>query len=172
MNAGLIYLLLLKASVTSFSGLSSLPVVRSDFVVKRKVITDRQLNTAVAVARMTPGPLGLYLVLVGHQAGGVAGAAAGFAAMITPAFAAIGLLRYAGQRAEQPEVRGVVRAVTLAGAGLLLATAIPFARDAIGTVASAAIAAAAFAALAFTKTDTAWVIAGAAVAGIATRSVL
>ena len=33
MNLIVLYLLLLKATITSFSGLTSLPVVRNDFVV-------------------------------------------------------------------------------------------------------------------------------------------
>ena len=37
----LLYLLLLKATATSFSGLTSLPVVRHDLVENRHVLTDR-----------------------------------------------------------------------------------------------------------------------------------
>ena len=47
MNVFLLYALLLKATVTSFSGLASLPMVRNDLVVERKILTDRELNTAV-----------------------------------------------------------------------------------------------------------------------------
>jgi len=43
-----LYLLLLKATLTSFSGLASLPMIRGDFVVHYHLLTDRQLNTAVA----------------------------------------------------------------------------------------------------------------------------
>ncbi|MBZ5585679.1 MAG: chromate transporter [Acidobacteriia bacterium] len=76
MSALPIYLLLLKATLTSFSGLTSLPVVRHDFVETRHALTDRQLNAAVAVGRTTPGPYGLYLVSVGYFAGGWSGACA------------------------------------------------------------------------------------------------
>ena len=41
MNPIVLYLLLLKATLTSFSGLTSLPMVRDDLVVKRRVLTDR-----------------------------------------------------------------------------------------------------------------------------------
>ena len=41
MNVFLLYLLLLKATLTSFSGLASLPMVRDDFVVERHLLTDR-----------------------------------------------------------------------------------------------------------------------------------
>jgi chromate transporter len=47
----MLYALLLKATVTAFSGLASLPVVRADLVVNHHVLTDEQLNTAVAMSR-------------------------------------------------------------------------------------------------------------------------
>ena len=68
MNVFLLYALLLKATLTSFSGLASLPMVRNDLVVERKVLTDRELNTAVVAGRTSPGPNGLYLVSVGYYA--------------------------------------------------------------------------------------------------------
>ena len=101
-NPLLLYLLLLKASVTSFSGLGSLPMVRNDFVVERHVFTDRQLNMAVVAGRTGPGPYGLYLVCVGYLAGGVPGAFLGFLALITPAFLVIPLMRWLGARADIP----------------------------------------------------------------------
>ena len=56
MNLLLLYLVLTKATVTSFSGLTSLPVVRHDLVEHYHVLTDRQLNAAVAAGRTAPGP--------------------------------------------------------------------------------------------------------------------
>jgi drug/metabolite transporter (DMT)-like permease len=51
----LLYLLLLKATATSFSGLSSLPVLREDLVVRRALLTDHQLNVAVTAGRVNSG---------------------------------------------------------------------------------------------------------------------
>ena len=100
MNVFVLYLLLVKATLTSFSGLASLPMVRNDFIVRRHVLTDRQLNTAVAAGRIGPGPLGIYVVSVGYLVDGVPGACAGWLAMITPAFLIIPMLRFLGARAE------------------------------------------------------------------------
>ena len=69
-NFFVLYLLLLKAVLTSFSGMASLPMVRHDLVVQRHAMTDRQLNAAVVAGRTGPGPNGLYLVAVGYYAGG------------------------------------------------------------------------------------------------------
>ena len=87
MNALLLYLLLLKATGTSFSGLTSLPIVRHDLVEHYHVLTDRQLNAAVAAGRTAPGPNGLYVVSVGYFVAGIPGACAGCLAAMTPAFA-------------------------------------------------------------------------------------
>lgn len=102
MNLIILYLLLLKAAVTSFGGFSSLPIIRQDLVVSRQVINDRQLNAAVAVGLVTPGPTGLYIVSVGYFAAGVPGAIAGLLVLITPSLSVILLLRYLRQKAAPP----------------------------------------------------------------------
>ena len=56
MNWFIVYLYLVEATLTSFSGLTSLPVARQDLVETRHVLTDWQLNAAVAAGRNAPGP--------------------------------------------------------------------------------------------------------------------
>lgn len=166
MNAFLLYLLLLKATMTSFSGLASLPVLRSDLVVHYGVLTDHQLNTAVAAGRMGPGPVGNYVVSVGYLVDGVPGAIAGWLAMITPAFLVILLIRLIGVRAGHPRAKSATQAVLLAGAGLLFSAALPLARDAITGPLPFAISAISFGLIAFTRLDTLCVILGAAITGL------
>jgi chromate transporter len=167
-NLLLLYLLLLKASLTSFSGLGSLPMVRNDFVVERHVFTDHQLNMAVVAGRTGPGPYGLYLVCVGYLAGGVPGACMGFLALITPAFLVIPLMRWLGQRADIPRVRSAIRGLMLASSGLLVSSSVPLTIDAFTGILSAVLMAASFAVLTFTRIDSAWLMLGAAAAGLAT----
>jgi chromate transporter len=155
-----------KATLTSFSGLASLPMVRNDFVVRRHLLTDRQLNTAVAAGRIGPGPLGIYVVSVGYLVDGIPGAGAGWLAMITPAFWIIPMLRFLGARAELPRARGVARAVLFAGAGLMASAAIPLARDAIANPLSLAILLGSFLLIAAARADSLWVMLGAAIAGL------
>lgn len=166
MNLIVLYLLLVKATLTSFSGLASLPVVRTDFVVRRQVLTDRQLSTAVAASRIGPGPLGIYVVSVGYLVAGVPGACMGWLAMITPAFLIIPMLQFLGTRAEHPRARAVARSVLFAGAGLMLSAAAPMARDAITGPLSLAIVAASLILIAITRVDSLWVMLGAAVVGM------
>ena len=166
MNLFLLYVLLLKATLTSFSGLASLPMVRNDLVVERKVLTDRELNTAVVAGRTSPGPNGLYLVSVGYYAGGYSGAVVGLLALITPAFLILPMMRWVGKRAESPRVKSAIRAVVLASAGLLLSASVPLARDAITGWLTLGIVLASFAVLALTKIDTVWVVLGGALVGL------
>ena len=166
MNVILLYFLLLKATLTSFSGLASLPVVRNDFVLRYHILTDRQLNTAVAAGRLGPGPLGLYVVSVGYFVAGIPGACAGCLAMITPAFLIIPMLRFLGSRAQNPRIRSATRTVLLAGAGLLLSAAVPLARDAIAGPLTLGVGIVSCAIIAFTRIDTVWVMLGAALAGL------
>lgn len=166
MNALVIYLLLLKATATSFSGLASLPMIRDDFVVERHVLTDQQLTMAVVSGRVGPGPNGIYVVSVGYFAGGMPGAVAGLLAVITPAFLILPLIYWIGARANTPRIRSAIRAVILAAAGLLLAASLPIARDALTGTVPAAIVAASFVLLSFTRVDSAWVMVGAAAAGL------
>src|SRR5260370_31650922 len=156
MNILVLYLLLLKAALTSFSGLASLPMVRHDFVERYRILTDRQLTAAVAAGQMGPGPMGLYVVSVGYSVAGIPGACAGWLAMITPAFLVIPVLRFIGKRAEHARAKSVTRAVLLAGAGLLLSASVPLAQDAIHRPISIGIAVLSFALIAFTRIDTSW----------------
>jgi chromate transporter len=167
MNLLILYLLLSKATLTSFSGLTSLPVIRHDFVETRHVLTDRQLNAAVAAGRTAPGPNGLYVVSVGYFVAGIPGGCAGLLAVVTPAFLIIPMLQFLGRRAEQPAVKSAIRAVTLAAAGLVVTTTVPLARDALTGWLPIAIALAAFLFLVLTKRATVWVILAAALAGLA-----
>ncbi|PYT22048.1 MAG: chromate transporter [Acidobacteria bacterium] len=167
MNLLLLYLLLLKATATSFSGLTSMPVVRNDMVERYHVLTDRQLNAAVAAGRTAPGPNGLYVVGVGYFVAGTPGAIVGALAVMTPAFLIIPMMRYLGARANRPAVKSAIQAVMLAAAGLVIAAAVPLARDALVDPLSVAIALGSFLFLVLTKKDTIWVILGSAAVGLA-----
>ncbi len=169
MNLAMVYLLLLKASMTSFSGLGSLPMIRSDFVVERHALTDRQLNTAVAAGRTGPGPFGLYIVCVGYTVAGAPGAVAAFFALITPAFLVLPMMYWLGKRADSPRIRDAIRGLLLGSAGLLLAASVPLARDAITGPLTLGIVIGSFLILSFTKLDSAWLMLGAAAVGFAAK---
>lgn len=169
MNVFILYLLLLKAVCTSFSGMASLPIVRNDFVVSRHLLTDRQLNTAVVTGRTGPGPNGLYVVSVGYFVDGLPGAMAGLLALVTPAFLIIPMMRWVGDYAKIPRVRSAIRAVVLASAGMLIASSIPLAQDAATSPMAVAIIVVSFVVLTFTNLESWWVMMAAAVLGVGVK---
>jgi chromate transporter len=170
MNPIVLYFLLLKATLTTFSGLASLPMLREDLVVNRHALTDEQLNVAIVVTRTTPGPVGLYVVVVGYFVAGIPGAIAGWAAMATPALLIVPLVHYVGKRAGNPRARGVLQAVVLASAGLLWSAALPIAQSTVTTPVSLAILLGSLVVLATRKVESLWVILGAALVQLTATS--
>lgn len=166
MNIGLLYLLLLKGTVTAFAGLASLPVIQESLVNHYHVLTNEQLNEAVVITRSSPGPVGLYIVSVGYFAAGLPGAVAGWLAMITPALLIIPLVHFVGRRMEHPRVRSVLQTVVIASVGLLLAASIPLGRDGLTGPVTIVIAAVCFLLLLTTKIDTLWMMLAAALVSL------
>lgn len=80
-----LYAVILKATVLSFSGFASVPLVRHELVLNAALLTDAQLNGSIAISQISPGPLGMYLVAVGYFVAGVPGAVCGLLAVSTPA---------------------------------------------------------------------------------------
>lgn len=147
MSAWVLYFVLLRATLTSFSGLGSVAVVREDLVVRRAVLTDQQLNGAIAIGQVSPGPLGLYVVVVGYFADGIPGATAGMLALATPALLALPIASIV-RRGGAGTVRAVSAGILIASSVLILITAVRLAGDAVPNRWLAGIAAGAIAVLA------------------------
>ncbi|WP_315765108.1 MULTISPECIES: chromate transporter [unclassified Bradyrhizobium] len=167
----LLYLLLLKGTITAFAGLASLPVIQESLVDHYHVLTNEQLNDAVVITRSTPGPVGLWVVSAGYFAAGVPGAIAGWLAMITPALLIIPLVHFIGRKLESPRIKAVMQAVVITSAGLLLAAAIPLGKDALTGPATITIAALTIVLMLVTKLDTLWIILGSAVITLTLSSI-
>jgi chromate transporter len=131
----LLYALLLKAAVTSFSGVGALPQIRQDLVVTYHAMTDDDLSRAVLFGRSSPGPVGLYIVSVGYAVRGVPGAAMGWLALASPAFLAIPMLALLRRWLHLARVRSALDAVIVASATLLVPSGLLLLRDAIGQIA-------------------------------------
>jgi chromate transporter len=166
MNLLILYLILLKGTITSFSGGTSLPAIRQDLVVERALITDAQLSTAVAISRMGPGPNGGYVICIGQYVAGPAGAFAGYLAMITPAFLAILFLRVLEGRTNHPRWRGAIQGLTAAAAGLMIAIGWPIAQSAITSWYPAVLFVLTLAAFLSRKVETVWILAASSLLAI------
>jgi chromate transporter len=169
MSVGVLFLLLLKATLLSFSGFGSLPVLRDELVLRRGVLTDGQLNQAVAVARITPGPMGSYVVAAGYAVAGWRGAVAGWAAMVAPALAVLPILVVLQQRSNSRRWRSAMEGLILASAALVIATAVELFPSAIDGINMGVVAALALGGVLFTNVPSMWVIGAGAVAAVLLR---
>lgn len=122
MNPLLYFLIFLKASLFSTGGLGNLPSLHQDLLANGWA-SEADFGKAVAVGQITPGPNGLWVIALGYITYGWLGALLAVAAIIIPPF--IVLLVAAGyQKIEHyPAVRGILRGLSLAVVGSLLATA-------------------------------------------------
>lgn len=122
MNPLIYFLIFLKASLFSTGGLGNLPSLHQD-LLSNGWATDTDFGKAVAVGQITPGPNGLWVISLGYITYGWLGAALALAAIIIPPF--VVLLVAAGyQKIEHfPAVRGLLRGLSVAVVGSLLATA-------------------------------------------------
>jgi chromate transporter len=132
----LLYGLLLKASLTAFSGMGGLPQIRQDLVVTHHVLADDDLNRAVLFGRSSPGPVGLYVVSVGYAVRGIPGAIVGWLALASPAFLAVPLLALLRRWLHLPRLRSAMDAVIIASGTLLVPSGLLLVRDALSQLAA------------------------------------
>lgn len=76
----------MKIGFTSFGGMSMIPLIMEEVNIHHWM-TSEDLTNLLAIAEMTPGPLGLNCAtFAGMQSAGVAGAIAAVAGVLSPAF--------------------------------------------------------------------------------------
>lgn len=123
MNPLFYFLIFLKASLFSTGGLGNLPSLHQDLLANGWA-TDADFSKAVAVGQITPGPNGLWVLALGYITYGWLGVLFATLAIIIPPF--VVLLVAAGyQKIEHlPVVRGLLKGLSLAVVGSLVATAI------------------------------------------------
>lgn len=166
-----LYWVLLQSTLSSFSGLSSLPVIRHELVTERHWIDDSQLSAAVTIGRATPGPMGIYIVCIGYFVAGYSGAIAALLALATPALAILALLRLLGKQTEHPRVKNAILFVVLAGAAFTTVTLVGMARSALTNGLLASLALLACVLLLRSKVPTIWILLGAGLAATLIQSI-
>lgn len=81
-----LFLSFLKIGFTSFGGLSMVPLVNSE-MINHGFMTANEVMDIVAIAEMTPGPLGLNCAtFAGLRAAGILGAVVSVIGVLTPSF--------------------------------------------------------------------------------------
>jgi chromate transporter len=154
------------------SGYVLIAFLRNDFVHRLGWLTDRQLLDAVAIGQVTPGPVFTTATFVGYVLAGTPGALLATAAIFLPSFVFVAL-----SHPLLPRVRGSAGAgafldgVNVAALGLMAAVTWQLGRTAIVDGVTAALAVTATALLLWTRLNSAWLVLGGAVAGLAYRAI-
>ena len=171
---GTLFLTFLKVGATLYgSGYVLLAFLRNDFVHRLGWLDDRQLLDAIAVGQVTPGPVFTTATFVGYVLAGWSGALLATVGIFLPSFVFVAL-----SHPLLPRLRGApgpaafLDGVNVAALGLMAAVTWQLARSAITDGLTAALATVAGALLLRGGVNSAWLIAGGALAGVVYRAVL
>lgn len=118
-----LFLAILKASLLSVGGLSSLPLLQQE-LVGSGLVSERQMLEALTIGRLSTGPNGFYIISLGYFALGWAGAATALAAVILPPLSLVAFATAFRHLLLTSWAAGIVRGIGLSTAGLLMATGI------------------------------------------------
>lgn len=116
-----LFLVFLRAGAFSVGGQAALPQLRQDLVATG-ILSEHQVLEAIAIGRITPGPTGFYIMVLGYFAGGPLGAVVAILAGMVPPLSVIAVAGLVRRQILSAWTAGVVRGVVLATAGLLVYT--------------------------------------------------
>ena len=166
-----IFLVFLKiGSVVFGSGYVLLAFLRADLVVHRAWITDAQLVDAVAIGQVTPGPVFTTATFLGYLLRGPLGAVVATVGIFLPAFllvAASGPLIPLLRRSAT--AGAFLDGVNVASLALMAAVSYQLGRSSIVDALTIALAAASAVLLLRFRVNSAWLVLGGALAGIAAQ---
>ena len=117
-----LFLVFLKSSALAVGGLASLPLLRADLVPR--YVSDSGIVQALALGRLAPGPNGLFIVSLGYLAAGWIGALYALVGASVAPLVMLPATTLARRWLLSAWFGGLVRGVSLATVGLLLATGV------------------------------------------------
>ncbi|MEV0068225.1 MULTISPECIES: chromate transporter [unclassified Amycolatopsis] len=106
------------ASLLGFGGLGSLPVLRGQLTAAG-VAPDALILQSLAVGNISPGPNGLYLVVIGYFTHGTVGALVAFAAVLLPPMLVLVLERVRSRLVHNRRFHAVLQSLSLMVIALL-----------------------------------------------------
>lgn len=166
---GVLFLTFLKIGAVLYgSGYTLLAFLEADFVDRLGWLTTTQLIDAVAIGQFTPGPVFTTATFVGFLLGGVPGAILATVAIFLPAFVFVSLSNPLIPRLrESAWVGGFLDGVNVCSLGLMAAVTVELSRAAFVDPLTVLIAAISAVLIIRYRVNTTWLIAGAALIGIA-----
>lgn len=168
-----LFLTFLKIGAVLYgSGYVLLAFLRKDLVERLGWLTDVQLLDAVAVGQFTPGPVFTTATFVGYVVAGLPGAVLATIGIFLPAFAYVALLGPLIPRLRSsPWMSAFLDGVNVAAVGLMAAVTLQLARSAVVDWVTVLLAGLSAAVLLRYRLNSAWLIFGGALVGIAYRLV-
>ena len=163
----------LKAGAVLFgSGYVLLALLRADLVVRLHWLTEAQLLDAIAISQATPGPFFTVATFIGYVLGGWRGALLATAGMFLPAFLFVAATANFLPRLRQSRAASAfLDGVNAAAVALMALVGWQFARATLVSLPAVGLALASMLLVLWWRVNSAWVIAGGAVAGIGFRLV-
>ena len=172
-----IFLIFLKINTFTFGGgYTIVPVIRDEFIHKKKLIEEEEMLNIVALAQSGPGPMAISCsLLTGYRLRGPLGAITGLVASVLPCLVIITLLYYVYDAVQSnPWVRSAFAVMSGAISAVLVWTTINMARTALtkhryfGMI----LMATAFICSYFFKLNTALIIVACGLIGLITFSIV
>jgi chromate transporter len=153
-------------SILFGSGYVLLAFLRPDLVDRTGWLTDAELLDAVAVGQLTPGPVLTTATFVGYLVAGLPGGIVATAAIFLPSFVFVALSSpLVPLLRRSPWAGGFLAGASAASVALMAGVAWQLGRAAVVDWLTAGLAAAAALLLATTRLNSAWLVAGGALAG-------
>ena len=134
MNIFYLYLLFIKYGLLSFGGGYVLVTLFiHDLVEKYQLISSSEFANLLAIAQMTPGPIGINTATyVGYKTFGIAGGIIATAGLLTPAVVLVILAAYYFKRCEKSPIgQGLLYGMRPAALGLIISAVLIFANISI-----------------------------------------
>ncbi|HYL10896.1 MAG TPA: chromate efflux transporter [Candidatus Acidoferrales bacterium] len=166
--AGLFFYFM-KVGVLLFgSGFLLLAFLRADLVAKTHWLTETQLLDAIAVSQATPGPLSTVATFIGYVLAGWTGAISATAGIFLPAFLLVAMSGWMIPRLRQSPLTGAfLDGVNAAALALMAAVTWQLGRASVIDIPTVALAIVSALLLFRFRVNSAWLMLGGAVAGLA-----
>jgi chromate transporter len=166
-----IFLVFLKiGSVVFGSGYVLLAFLRADLVLHRAWVTDAQLMDAVAIGQVTPGPVFTTATFLGYLLRGPLGAVVATVGIFLPAFVFVALSGPLVPRIRKSPTAGAfLDGVNAASLALMAVVSYQLARASLVDAITVSLALASAILLLRFRTNSAWLVLGGAVVGVAAK---
>ena len=164
-----LFLVFLKVGAVVFgSGYVLLAFLRADLVAHRGWLTDGQLVDAVAVGQVTPGPVFTTATFIGYLLGGVRGALVATAGIFLPGFLLVAASGPLVPRIRKSKIAGAfLDGVNGGSLALMAVVSWQLCRASLVDVVTVALAVVSMLALWRWRRNSAWLVLGGAVVGVA-----